>query len=102
MITDEQIHRQTYEERDAWLASLDADQTAIAHTPSGHRWTLVVISETKRLLSMNLSAEDRLRFLEFLESCTDNFLTEKAVAIIEPMDHEAHELLKETRRLGAK
>src|ERR1700682_6181406 len=102
MITDEQIHRQTYQERDAWLASLDDDETAIAHTPVGHRWTLVVISETKRLLSMNLSAEQRLRFLEFLESCTDNFLTAEAVSIIEPMGDEAYELLKETRRLGAK
>jgi len=101
MITDEQIHGQSSEERHAWLDSLNADESAIVHTPVGHRYTLVIISETKRLLAMDLSAAHRLRFLEFLDSCTDNFLTAEAVAIVEPMCDEAYEMVKEARKLGA-
>jgi len=102
MITHEQIDRQSSEERGAWLDSLNADENAIVYTPDGHRWALVVISEIKRLLSMNLSAEHRLRFLEFLDNCTDNFLTAESISIIEPICDEAYEMLKETRKLGAK
>ena len=101
MITSEQIGRQSSEERGAWLGSLNDDESTIVHVPVGHRSTMVVISETKRLLSMKLSAEHRLRFLEFLDSCTDTFLTAEAVSIIEPMSDEAYEMVKEARRLGA-
>src|SRR5258708_7190455 len=102
IITSEQIGRQSSDERCAWLDSLNDDENAIVHTPIGHRWTLVVISETKRLLSMKLSAEHRLRFLEFLDSCTDNFLTAEAISIIDPICDEGYEMLRETRKLGAK
>jgi hypothetical protein len=101
MITSEQIGRQSSNERGAWLDSLNDDETAIAHTPAGHRWTLVVISETKRLLLMDLSAAHRLRFLEFLDHCTGTFLTAEAVSIIDPMCDEAYEMVEEARRLGA-
>src|SRR5260221_7092564 len=101
MITDEQIGQQSSEERHAWLDSLNDDETAIVHTPVGHRWTLVVISETKRLLLMELSAAHRLRFLEFLDHCTDTFLTTEAIAAIEPICDEAYEMVTEARKLGA-
>jgi hypothetical protein len=101
MITDEQIHRQSSEERSAWLNSLNEGESAIVHCPVGHRYTLVLISETRRLLSTNLSAEYRLRFLEFLDRCTDNFLTPEAIALVEPICNEAYEMVKEARKLGA-
>jgi hypothetical protein len=102
MITSEQINRQSSDERIAWLDSLNEDENAIVHTPVGHRYTLVIISETKRLLAMNLSAEHRLRFLEFLDNCTDNVLTAETISIIEPMSDEAYEMVKEARKLGTK
>jgi hypothetical protein len=92
MITHEEIHRQSYEERDAWLASLNDDEKAIVSCPVGHRWTLVVISETKRFLSMDISAEHRLRCLEFLDRL--DFLTAEAITVIEPMSDEAYEMVK--------
>jgi hypothetical protein len=61
----------------------------------------VIISETKRWLAHELSAAHRLRFLEFLDSCTDNFLTAEAIATTEPMCDEAYEMVKEARKLGA-
>jgi hypothetical protein len=101
MITDEQIGRQSSEERIAWLNSLNADEDAIAHTPVGHRYSLVLISETKRFLEHELSAAHRLKFLEFLDSCTDNFLKAEAIALVEPMCDEAYQMVKEARKLGA-
>jgi hypothetical protein len=40
MITQEQIHRQTGDERSAWLDSLNDDETAIVHTAAdtAARW----------------------------------------------------------------
>jgi hypothetical protein len=52
------------------------------------------------LLVMDLSAEHRLRFLEFLDRCTDNFLTAEAIAAVEPMCDQAYEMVKEARKLG--
>jgi hypothetical protein len=101
MITSEQIGRQSSEERGAWLDSLNDDENAIVHCPVGHRYTLVIISEAKRLLAHELHTADRLRFLEFLDSCADKSLTTEAIAAIEPMSDEAHEMVKEARKLGA-
>jgi hypothetical protein len=102
-VTDEGIYAngRTYAEHCAWLASLNDDESAIVHTPIGHRWTLVVISETKRMLLGNVPTEHRLRFLEFLDHCTDTFLTAEVVAGVEPMCDEAYEMVKEARKLGA-
>jgi hypothetical protein len=101
MITSEQIGRQSSEERHAWLDSLNNDESAIVHTPVGHRYTLVIISELKRILLQPLAAEHRLRFLEFLDSQTDHFLTAEAIAAVKPMCDEAYEMVKEARKLGA-
>jgi hypothetical protein len=89
----------THAEHCAWLDSLNDDETAIVHTPVGHRYTLVIISEAKRMCLMDLSAEHRLRFLEFLDRCTDIFAAD-AIAQIKPMCDEAYEMVKEARKLG--
>ena len=101
MITSEQIGRQSSDERIAWLDSLNGDESAIVHTPVGHRYTIVIISEIKRRLLQPLSAAHRLRFLEFLDSHTDLVLTAEAIAAIEPMCDEALEMVEEARKLGA-
>src|SRR5258706_14394115 len=101
MITSEQIGRQSSHERHAWLDSLNDDESAIAHTPIGHRYTIVIISEIKRRLLQPLSAAHRLRFLEFLDSHTDLVLTAEAIAAVEPMSDEALEMVEEARKLGA-
>src|SRR5258708_22261781 len=101
MITSEQIGRQWSDERIAWLDWLNGDESAIVHTPVGHRYTIVIISEIKRRLLQPLSAAHRLRFLEFLDSHTDLVLTAEAIASIEPMCDEALEMVEEARKLGA-
>jgi hypothetical protein len=101
MITSEQIGIQSSDERGTWLDSLNDDENAIVHTAIGHRYTFVIISEAKRLLAHELPTADRLRFLEFLDRCADKFLTTEAIAAIEPMCDEAHEMVREARKLGA-
>jgi len=101
IITSEQIGRQSSDERIAWLDSLNDDESVIVHVPVGHRYTIVIISEIKRMLLHDLSAAHRLRFLEFLDSHTDMVLTAEAIAAVEPMCDEAFELVKEARKLGA-
>ena len=101
MITSEQIGRQSSDERIAWLDSLNGDESAIVHTPVGHRYTIVIISEIKRRLLQPLSAAHRLRFLEFLDSHIDLVLTAEAIAAVEPMCDEALEMVEEARKLGA-
>jgi hypothetical protein len=91
----------TWAEHHAWIEAMNDDEKAILHCPVGHRYTLVMISEAKRMLLMDLSAEHRLRFLEFLDRCTDIFAAD-AIAQIKPMCDEAYEMVKEARKLGAR
>jgi hypothetical protein len=100
-VTDGGIYAngRTYAEHCAWLDSLNDDETAIVHTPVGHRYMLVVISEAKRMLLMDLPAEHRLKFLEHLDRRTDTF-TADVIAQIQPMCDEAYEMVKEARKLG--
>src|SRR5260370_38083653 len=101
MITSEQIGRQSSDERIAWLDSLNDDESTIVHTPVGHRYTIVIISEIKRRLLQPLSAVHRLRFLEFLASHTDLVLTAEAIAAVEPVSGDALAMVQTARKLRA-
>jgi hypothetical protein len=100
-IADREIYAdgRTYAEHCAWMDSLNEDENAILYTPVGHRYSLVLISEAKRWLAHELSAEHRLKFLEFLDRCTGTF-TADMIAQVEPMSDEAYEMVKEARKLG--
>jgi hypothetical protein len=102
MMTDEQIHRLSYEERDAWLASLNDDENAIVHTPFGHRCTLVMVSIIKRILAAEISTSYRLQFLEWLDKIGREWMSPESVALIEPMCDAGYEMVSEAQKLGAK
>jgi hypothetical protein len=102
MITQDQIHRLSGEERGAWLSSLDADQTLIAHCVPGHRYTLVFVSIVKRLLTQDMPAAYRLKFLEWLGKCGDTRFTPDAIGVVEPMCDQGDEMVCEARKLGVK
>jgi hypothetical protein len=101
-ITDGGIYcdGRTYAEHCAWLDSLNADQNLIVHTPVGHRYTLVVISELKRMLASEIPTKHHLRFLEFLDDHSDVWPPE-IIASIEPMSDAGAEIVREARKLGA-
>jgi hypothetical protein len=101
MMTGDGISKLSDEERDAWLKSLSEDENIILHTPIGLRYILVSIAEVKWFLSEDIPAEYRLKFLEFIDSHTDLF-TPEAIALVEPMNAEGRELIKEARKLGNK
>jgi hypothetical protein len=91
----------TYAEHCAWIESMTDDEKEILYCPVGHRATFVMISIIKRWLQLDLEAEYRLKFLEFLDRRSNDF-TREAIAQIEPMCDEAHEIYKEAMKLGAK
>ena len=102
MITDGQINQQTDDERAAWLDSLDADEDLIVHCPTGHRYTLVFVSIVKMLLVEDMPPAYRLRFLEWLDKCGDQWLSADAIAAVQPMCADGYEMVKEAQKLGAK
>ncbi len=73
--------------------------------PIGHRYTLVMISITKRWLAMELPAFYRLKFLEHLDKMTTGdgaWLTAEMIAAIEPVCDKGHEMVCEANKLGDK
>jgi hypothetical protein len=101
MVSNARISELSSEERAAWMASLNEDETIILHTANGRRYVLVAIAECKWFLSHTIPAEYRLKFLEFIDRHTDLF-TPEALALLEPMNNEGREMLKEARKLGSK
>jgi hypothetical protein len=101
MITDAEIKQQSDAERTAWLASLNENESAIAHCPVGHRYTLVWVSIVKMLLVDEMPSAYRLKFLEWLNKCGDQWLSAEMVAAIEPMCAEGYEIVREAQKLGA-
>src|SRR5258706_5416660 len=91
----------TYAEHCAWLDSLSPDENLIVCTPVGYRYALILVSITKRLLAHEMPAEQRLRFLEFLEKQADSW-TADTIANIRPMCDDGFEMVREAQKLGAK
>jgi hypothetical protein len=97
------------ERRHAWLHSLSADESRVVMVPVGYKHTLLIIAYIKRaLVTCEMRAGERLRFLEKLNGLTDIFITPEMLAIIEPMSdaemaimHEARSLDREDDKLGS-
>jgi hypothetical protein len=66
----------------------------------GHRYQMVMVSMTKRVLQGKMPSEMRLEFLSYLEKMVDNTLTAGVIAIIDPMDDDGQELYMEAVKLG--
>jgi hypothetical protein len=74
--------------------------------PRGDRYTLVIISVTKRYLGGKLPPAYRLLFLDRLEQMTTElhreWLTAEMIAAVEPACDQAYEIYREAMKLGAK
>jgi hypothetical protein len=78
----------TYSEHCAWLDSLqpDSDEYRIVHMPPGYRFFLALIAYSKRvLLTMEMTAGERLRILNGMNECVGGPITDTVVAVIEPL-----------------
>lgn len=70
--------------------------------PAGYKYTVVIISTTKRALAGNMSAEYRLEFLNRLDRMAGNsetWLTADVIAAIEPMCEAGMEMYSEAAKL---
>jgi hypothetical protein len=72
----------------------------------GHRYTLVLASLTKRMLTQEMPPEYRVQFLEHLDKMQQGqigqWLTTEMIAALEPMCDKADEIASEMRKLGTK
>jgi hypothetical protein len=103
MITNEQIDRQSGDERSAWIDSLNEDESAILHCPIGRRYTFVFISLVKQLLAdKDLPPDYRLKYLEWLDRRDEPWESPQIISAIEPMCDDGYLLLRETMKLGPK
>ena len=93
----------TYAEHCAWIDAMSPDEKLILYTAPGHRYTLVMISVTKRALVGEMPNELRLRFLEILDRISGfEFLSPEVVARIDPICDGGAEIVDEARKLGKK
>ena len=67
---------------------------------NGHRYTAVVISHAKRMLTEDCPAEFRLQVLQYFDKWVDAHLTAERIALIEPMCAEGETLFNEVRKVG--
>ncbi|WP_407160166.1 hypothetical protein [Bradyrhizobium sp. STM 3557] len=74
---------------------------SFAHVPPGYRYTLVLMSVTKRALQGEMPETMRLCFLQHLDKMLDTSITPEIVSIVEPMCDEGFKIVKEAMKLGA-
>ncbi len=90
----------TYAEHCAWLDALDGEEWLMVHMPSGHLMNLAYASYFKRaLLTVEMSAGDRLKFLDGMARMISGPVTAEAVAVIEPACDMAAKMLQEINSL---
>jgi hypothetical protein len=102
MTDDTEIYAngRTYAEHCAWIEAMNDDESLILHCPTGHRYTLVFVSIVKMLLAEEMPQAYRLRFLEWLDKCGDQWLSADAIAAVQPMCADGHEMVREAQKLG--
>lgn len=70
------------------------------HLSMGHRYSLVMATEVKQLLQGEMPPEMRLDFLSHLDKMIDHVITAEIIGMLDPMDEQGAELMKEARKLG--
>jgi hypothetical protein len=86
----------TYAEHCAWSDSLVGDEYRIVHMAIGHLFNLAIVSSWKRvLLTMEMSAGNRLQILDGIGECIFGPVTAEAIARIDPIDEVGQQMLSE-------
>ena len=81
------------------MKSITADD--INGIPNGDRYVLVFIAVVKAWLAREIETEFRLKFLEWLDKCSTEYLNFDAVAAVDPMPAAGLEIVYEAQKLGA-
>jgi hypothetical protein len=101
-VTDGEIYAngRTYAAHCAWLDSLVGDEWRIVHMPRGHLFNLALVSSWKRaLLTMEMTAGERLKVLDGITRCVSDPVTAEAIAAIESIDNTGEQILSEINSL---
>lgn len=80
----------------------DVDEKHIVYCAIGHRYTLVLVSILKKLLTEDMPSAYRLRLLQWLDKCGDQWLSPEAIAAVQPMCADGYEMVREAQKLGPK
>lgn len=99
MIRLQEPQLEPYEDHSAWQASWNEDEALLAHTPPGYWVDLVMISQVKRLLQLEMAPDLRLRFLENLDGSVHGLLTLEAMQTVAPACDTAMAILDEMKGL---
>lgn len=90
----------TYAEHCAWLESLTGDEYRIVHMPRGHLMNLVAVAYFKHaLLTLPMTAADRMKFLDGITSVSYGPVTAAAVEVIEPACKTAVQMMHELQKI---
>jgi hypothetical protein len=100
--TEEIYHRgRTYAEHCAWLDSLAGNEWRIVHMPIGYLMDLALVTSFKHaLLNYEMTAAERLRFLDTIAKCIAGPISSEAIEVIEPACPTALQILKEITSIG--
>jgi hypothetical protein len=100
-VTNDQIEAMSQDERHAWAASMDGDESIVLHWPAGRWHELLLAAYFKRaLLSVQMTADERLRLLEFLAGLSDGTcFTPRVVAAVRPASDAMMRIIHEARAL---
>jgi hypothetical protein len=100
MIRLQQPELLPYEDHSAWQASWNDDERLLAHCPPGYWQTLVRISQVKRVLLLEMSADLRLRFLENLNKMVHDHVSLEAMQVVAPACETTMKMLAEMTSLS--
>ena len=76
------------------------DREVVAFCPTGCRHTLLLIAFLKNILTTHkMQVGERLRFLDRINNCVDNYVTVEMLALIQPMDDTQIKMFLEARKL---
>jgi hypothetical protein len=104
-VTNGQLEKMTQDDRSAWLDSMDDDEELVARCPSGTWHELIMAAYFKHaLLDVPMPANERLRFLEFLDDMPNPpnpcaLVTREVVAAIKPANSALVKIIHEARAL---
>ncbi|MEH2485419.1 hypothetical protein [Bradyrhizobium sp. AZCC 2230] len=101
MAATEIYHKgRTHAEHCAWLEALTGDEYRIVHMPIGHQFSIALVSVFKHaLLTLEMTAGQRMKFLDGIASVIDGSVTAEAVAAIAPADPVGLKMMQEITRL---
>ena len=101
MIATNKRDAMTTEEHCAWLDSLSDDEWMTVHMAPGYLCNLIIISQLKcALATSGMTVGERMELLEGLSTFADKFLTDEAVAAIEPACDIAIKMIHEAMALN--